>query len=768
MLRFIIGVTILFFCLAINGQTYDYLQKKVDANRQRFDVFGASVDVNGDFAIVGIPGDDEDQNESNYVDFAGSAIVYKRNNNGEWDFYQKIVAPDRIALGTFGYSVKIHEGQILVSAPQDATDEIGGNYVFRSGSIYVYELVGNTWTFVRKMVAPDRGLPSGLFGWSMDLDGDMMIVGARSDQIEADGVTVGVDGGSAYFYEKDNTGVWNFVQKVVAFDRVTNDHFGFSVGITSAGRAVVGAPQQDRDQNGMNNVVNSGAIYIYEKTGATWNFVQKKVLTGRNPFDEYGLAVGIEGDRIVSGAPRHNVGTQVVGKIEVFERLNSTTWNLLGGRVSNVTTNLSFGGYGAAIEMEGNKLFVGAPAESAGFTFFRGAVYSYELDPFGVAGYGVGTQLIPASHNIGQTTFGSCIAVDNDKLIVGAIGDMTDENNANAVSMISPPSQPDTDSIGAVHFFQQCIQANVPQINPSTPSAQICLGDSVQLVLNSSSSLNSTREWFWYTGSYATGTLVDSTDTIWVSPTTTTTYSVAGEGYCVAPNTSDSVATITITVNTPPTITANASPGTSICAGESVTLTGGGGVSYVWDSGVTDGVSFTPTINGLYKVVGTDANGCVDSTTIGVTIGALPTVGINYSGSSTICSGTSVTLSGTGTVNYSWNNGVTDGTAFTPLATNTYTVTGTNASGCSDTEDITITVIAGPTVTANAGVTTICEGASVSLSAMGADAYSWDNGLGAGQTHTVTPTSTTTYTVTGTQNATMCTDTDAITIVVNS
>mgnify|MGYP000489136104 CR=1 FL=1 len=59
--RFILGFIILFVGQVINAQTYDYIQKKVDVNRQPFDVYGASVDVSGDFAVVGLPGDGEDE-----------------------------------------------------------------------------------------------------------------------------------------------------------------------------------------------------------------------------------------------------------------------------------------------------------------------------------------------------------------------------------------------------------------------------------------------------------------------------------------------------------------------------------------------------------------------------------------------------------------------------------------------------------------------------------------------------------------------------------
>ncbi|MCT4580141.1 MAG: gliding motility-associated C-terminal domain-containing protein [Flavobacteriales bacterium] len=762
----LIGILVV-FSLVLKAQ-YNHIQKKVDANRQAFDNYGLSVDVEGDFAVVGMLGDDEDENEQNFIDSAGSAIVYKRSYNGNWDVYQKLVAPDRINGALFGSAVAIEEGQIFVAASHDYTDETGNNNINKSGSVYVYELVGSTWTFTQKIVAPDRGNIKCFFGWSLAVDSNLMIIGATEDPLEEDGITFTTRGGSVYFYEKNSSGVWNFVQKKVAFDRNGDDEYGHAVAISRDGRAVVGAPEQDLDENGLNTITDAGAIYIYEKTGAVWGFVQKKVLNNRSPDDQFGFAVGISDDRIVAGAPRHNVGTQVVGKIQVFERVNATTWNSLGTRVSNVLTNLSLGAYGTSIEMEGDKLFVGAPAESVGFTFGKGNVYLYEKSSSGPAGYGAGVPILPVPHNTGQVAFGNSIAVDDDKLIVGAIGDMTDENGANAIPMVSPPGLPDTDSVGAIHFFLQCNQANIPQISSSIPSAQICLGDSIQLVISGSSSLNSARDWYWYTGNYATGALVDSTDTIWVSPTVTTTYSVAGEGYCITSNASDSVGTITITVNATPTITANASPGTILCSGESVTLTGGGGVTYVWDNSVSDGVSFTPTVNGTYKVIGTDANGCVDSTTINLTVGTLPTVGINYTGSDTICSGTSITLSGTGTTSYSWDNGVSDGVAFTPTTTTTYTVTGTNASGCSNTEDTTIVVVAGPVVTASSGLTVICDGASVTLSAAGADSYLWGNGLGSGQSHTVSPSTTTSYTVTGTQNATGCTDSDVITIVVNN
>lgn len=71
-------------------------------------------------------------------------------------------------------------------------------------------------------------------------------------------------------------------------------------------------------------------------------------------------------------------------------------------------------------------------------------------------------------------------------------------------------------------------------------------------------------------------------------------------------------------------------------------------------------------------------------------IHSLPTV--NAGADQLICSGESTTLSGSGALSYVWDNGVTDGVPFTPVANNTYTVIGTDANGCSNTDQVSVLV----------------------------------------------------------------------------
>ncbi len=180
----------------------------------------------------------------------------------------------------------------------------------------------------------------------------------------------------------------------------------------------------------------------------------------------------------------------------------------------------------------------------------------------------------------------------------------------------------------------------------------------------------------------------------------------------------------------------------------------------------TGAITLTTSTAGTYTVINTIAagGGCPpakDSSTI--TINAVPTVTITPT---TICAGTTGTITANGATAYTWAGGfpATATLSDNPLSTKTYTVTGT-ANGCSSTGTGTIYVNQNPIVGVIPPPAAVCPGKTATLTATGATSYVWTGGPG-GTNATLTdlPMITTTYTVTGTIGICVGTATGIITI----
>lgn len=218
------------------------------------------------------------------------------------------------------------------------------------------------------------------------------------------------------------------------------------------------------------------------------------------------------------------------------------------------------------------------------------------------------------------------------------------------------------------------------------------------------------------------------------------------------------VVPVVVSVGQAPTVSGGNNQ--TVCAGNTVTLSGSGAATYTWNNNVQDGVAFTPITTQTYAVIGTAANGCSDTATVTVTVSAAPDV--NAGQDQSVCSGTSVTLNGAGATNYTWNNNVQNGVPFTPTVTQTYTLTGTNAAGCSATDQVTVTVNQAPTVSLGQD-TVVCENNfpyQITATGTPGSTYSWDNGA-TGNPVSVAGPGTFTVTVT---DANGCIATDEIII----
>ncbi len=289
-----------------------------------------------------------------------------------------------------------------------------------------------------------------------------------------------------------------------------------------------------------------------------------------------------------------------------------------------------------------------------------------------------------------------------------------------------------------------------PTLIPTASPATICLAGSSTLSASGASSYT------WNPGSLIGASIV-------VTPTSTTIYTVTGvNGIC------SDTKTVSITVNPTPTVTASGTP-TLICSGNSTTLSASGASSYTWFPGSLSGslIVVSPSVTTNYTVVGSNGS-CTASAVVSISVNASPTI-TAISNPTGICSGSggTATITASGAASYTWIPGsiVSSSITTTPITTETYTVIGTAANGCTASTGATVFVVPVPTVVVNASPSVICQGNSSTLTATGALSYTWLPGSFSGSSISVNPASTTIYTVIGANGG--CTDTKTVQVLVN-
>ncbi len=199
-----------------------------------------------------------------------------------------------------------------------------------------------------------------------------------------------------------------------------------------------------------------------------------------------------------------------------------------------------------------------------------------------------------------------------------------------------------------------------------------------------------------------------------VNPTTNTTYSITGTDG----NNCQNTASVNINVLPVPTVSASASPA-SVCPGGSSVLTASGNaIGYVWDGSATNPITVNPTTTTTYTVTGANASACTATASVTVTVLTAPTITATATPAA-VCEGGSSVLTAGGGATYMWTGSVsTNPYTVTPASTTTYSVTGTDGSGCSAVASVAVTVNPLPTVSVvfPAEVATVCKDSLVALS----------------------------------------------------
>lgn len=441
------------------------------------DVFGWSVAVSGDTAVVGALLQDgggsgvNPPSDKNGPD-TGSAYVFVRSG-GVWTQQAYLKASNPGAGDYFGHSVAISGNTIVVGAPREAGSGTGvnpgdSNNAQSSGAAYVFFRNGTSWTQQAYLKASNSG-EGDEFGCSVGVSGDTVVVGAFSEGGSGKGINPPTNenasgSGAAYVFTRSSA-TWSQQAYIKASNSESYDQFGWSVAV-DADTIAVGARLEDGSGTGVNPSSNegasgSGAVYVFARSGSTWS--QQAYLKASNTGggDQFGGSVAVAGNTVVVGAdqedgsgigvnPVSNESADIAGAAYVFMRSGSVWSPQAYLKASNTQHHDQFG---YSVGISGDTVVVGAfnedglgtginpPSNESGVNV--GAAYVF------IRGTGTWTQqaYLKASNPGSVDQFGYAVAVSGDTVVVGANYEDGSRTGVNAVD------DNEADGAGAAYLF---------------------------------------------------------------------------------------------------------------------------------------------------------------------------------------------------------------------------------------------------------------------------------------------------------------------------
>ena len=304
----------------------------------------------------------------------------------------------------------------------------------QSGAVYVYARTGNTWNFETKLV-PGNGENLDHFGFKVAIDGQTLVVASDNDD-----TIHGVDSGSAYIYTRD-AGVWSLEAQLLPADGDPEDFYATSIGI-QADTVVVGSPNDD------DRGVNAGAVYVYTRDAGIWSLESKLLAPDGESGDWLGESVAIDNNTIISGASRKAINGTNSGAAYIYTR-SGTVWSSQGALLAADGSQGDI--FGASVDIEGDTAIVGAPkTDDAGAN--SGSVYVYTRNNAAWAHQ----PKIVSDDAEPDDRFGRAIAISQGAVIVGAYFDDDLGINSGSVYAIDlgcAPCPPDLNNDAALNFF---------------------------------------------------------------------------------------------------------------------------------------------------------------------------------------------------------------------------------------------------------------------------------------------------------------------------
>ncbi|MBI5764610.1 MAG: FG-GAP repeat protein [Planctomycetes bacterium] len=371
------------------------------SNTSESDYFGLSLAASGDTVVIGAYLEDSNatgvngNHADNSATNSGAVYVFVRNGT-TWSQQAYLKASNTGAFDNFGNWVAVSGDTVVVGAYGEDSSATGvngnqaDNSADNSGAAYIFVRSGTTWSQQAYLKASNTGV-SDLFGLSVAVSGDSVVIGAYSEDSNATGVNGNqadnstANSGAAYVFVRSGT-TWNQQAYLKASNTGADDEFGRLLAV-SGDTVVVASYAEDSNATGVdgiqtdNSASAAGAAYVFVRSGTTWGQQAYLKASNTDAGDFFGVSVAVSGDTIVVGANQEDSNATGVdgnqtdnsaansGAAYIFVR-NGTTWSQ---RAYLKASNTELGDFfGVSVAVSGDAVVVGAYQEDSSATGVNG------------------------------------------------------------------------------------------------------------------------------------------------------------------------------------------------------------------------------------------------------------------------------------------------------------------------------------------------------------------------------------------------------------
>jgi len=331
------------------------------------------------------------------------------------------------------------------------------------------------------------------FGFSIALsgDGNTLAVGSQMEESAATGINGNQDdhsafgAGAVYVYVRRGNG-WSQQAYIKASNTGQDDQFGFNVALSADGNTLaVSAPYEDSAATGINgnqadnSMLNSGAVYVFARTGSAWSqqaYIKASNTGEADEGDQFGYSIGLtaDGNNLVVGAigedsaatgvdgNQKDNAAQGAGAAYVFSRSGSTWSQQAYLKAANAGANFLFG-YSVAFSGDGSTIAVGSFDEGGSSREINGP---YDRRAAGTGAVYVFTRsgaswsqqaYLKAKEGDRQDSMGCWVAISDDGNTVAA-GALDEDTMTPGINVVQSGHSgvvdgPDDNSSGAAYVF---------------------------------------------------------------------------------------------------------------------------------------------------------------------------------------------------------------------------------------------------------------------------------------------------------------------------